>query len=164
MLCPAEKRPEVFQLSESFRGRIVDIQIDNVMVEVGGTEAKVEAFIALMRQYGILELARTGRIALRQAQVPLQPGDHRHRAGGDDGDQRARDLADRCGHPAPRHQDADDQQADQHAGVVGRDQLHRQFDDIAPGRTLRAAAEQHVHLLQGDRDADTGKHGVHHHR
>ena len=36
--------------------------IDNVMVEVGGTEAKVEAFIALMRQYGILELARTGRI------------------------------------------------------------------------------------------------------
>jgi len=62
--CPAEKRPEVFQLSESFRGRIVDIQIDNVMVEVAGTEAKVEAFIALMRQYGILELARTGRIAL----------------------------------------------------------------------------------------------------
>src|SRR3954469_17068351 len=34
--CTADKRAEIFLLSESFRGRIVDIQIDNVMVEVGG--------------------------------------------------------------------------------------------------------------------------------
>lgn len=62
--CPAGKRPEVFQLTESFRGRVTDIQHDNVMMEVSGTEGKVEAFIELMRPYGILELARTGRIAL----------------------------------------------------------------------------------------------------
>ena len=62
--CRAEKRPEVFQLTESFRGRVVDIQGDNVMVEISGTEGKVEAFIELMRPYGILELARTGRIAM----------------------------------------------------------------------------------------------------
>ena len=62
--CPAEKRPEVFQLTESFRGRVIDIQHDNVMMEISGTEGKVEAFIELMRPYGILELARTGRIAL----------------------------------------------------------------------------------------------------
>src|SRR5258705_10031687 len=62
--CSAEKRPEVFQLSESFRGRVVDIQHGNVMIEISGTEGKVEAFIELMRPYGILELARTGRIAL----------------------------------------------------------------------------------------------------
>lgn len=62
--CPPEKRPEVFQLTESFRGRIVDIQHDNVLAEISGTEGKVEAFIELMRPYGILELARTGRIAL----------------------------------------------------------------------------------------------------
>ena len=62
--CPAEKRPEIFQLVESFRGRVVDIQHANVMIEVSGTEGKVEAFIELMRPYGILELARTGRIAL----------------------------------------------------------------------------------------------------
>ena len=60
----AEKRPEVFQLAESFRGRVVDIQHENVMIEISGTEGKVEAFIELMRPYGILELARTGRIAL----------------------------------------------------------------------------------------------------
>ena len=61
---PAEKRVEVFQLAESFRGRVVDIQHENVMIEISGTEGKVEAFIELMRPYGILELARTGRIAL----------------------------------------------------------------------------------------------------
>src|SRR5215213_6967421 len=62
--CSSEKRPEVFQLSESFRGRVVDIQHDNVMIEISGSEGKVEAFIDLMRPYGIVELARTGRIAL----------------------------------------------------------------------------------------------------
>ncbi|MCS7020555.1 MAG: acetolactate synthase small subunit [Gemmataceae bacterium] len=62
--CPAEKRPEVFLIAETFRGRVVDIQHSNVIIEVSGTEAKVEAFIELMRPYGILELARTGRIAL----------------------------------------------------------------------------------------------------
>lgn len=62
--CKPEKRPEVFQLAESFRGRIVDIQHENIMAEISGTEGKVEAFIALMRPYGILELARTGRIAM----------------------------------------------------------------------------------------------------
>jgi acetolactate synthase-1/3 small subunit len=62
--CAAGQRPEVFQLSESFRGRVVDIQHGNVMIEISGTEGKVEAFIELMRPYGILELARTGRIAM----------------------------------------------------------------------------------------------------
>jgi len=62
--CTSSQRPEVFQLNESFRGRVVDIQHENVMLEVSGTEGKVEAFIELMRPYGILELARTGRIAM----------------------------------------------------------------------------------------------------
>ena len=68
--CEAAQRPEVFQLSESFRGRIIDIQHGNVMIEISGTEGKVEAFIELMRPYGILELARTGRIALVRGDAP----------------------------------------------------------------------------------------------
>ena len=60
----AEKRMEVFQLTESFRGRVVDIQHENVMIEISGTEGKVEAFIDMVRPYGILEMVRTGRIAL----------------------------------------------------------------------------------------------------
>jgi acetolactate synthase I/III small subunit len=59
-----QQRVEVSLLVEMFRGRVVDITLDTLMVEVSGTEGKIEAFIDLMRPYGILELARTGRIAL----------------------------------------------------------------------------------------------------
>lgn len=62
--CPSERRAEIALLVESFRGRIVDLQHDNMIMEISGTEGKVEAFIDLMRPYSIIELARTGRIAL----------------------------------------------------------------------------------------------------
>src|SRR3984957_7497874 len=58
------QRVEVSLLVELFRGRVVDITQDTMMVEVSGQEGKIEAFIQLMRPYGIIELARTGRIAL----------------------------------------------------------------------------------------------------
>jgi acetolactate synthase-1/3 small subunit len=51
-----------------FRGRVVDISPGSLMVEISGQERKIEAFIELMRPYGILELARTGRIALVRGQ------------------------------------------------------------------------------------------------
>src|SRR5262245_36543860 len=59
-----EKRHEIVLLVEVFRGRVVDISPSNLLIEVSGQERKIEAFIELMRPYGILELARTGRIAL----------------------------------------------------------------------------------------------------
>ena len=61
---PAPKRVEISLLVEMFRGRVVDIGIDTMIIEVSGQESKIEAFIELMRPYGIAELARTGRIAL----------------------------------------------------------------------------------------------------
>ena len=61
---PPEKRTEIALLVEMFRGRVVDIDHDNLMIEIAGQEGKIEAFIDLMRPYGIMELARTGRIAL----------------------------------------------------------------------------------------------------
>jgi acetolactate synthase-1/3 small subunit len=61
---PPDKRSEIALLVEMFRGRVVDIDHDNIMIEISGQEQKIEAFIDLMRPYGILELARTGRIAL----------------------------------------------------------------------------------------------------
>jgi acetolactate synthase-1/3 small subunit len=60
----AQQRTEIALLVEMFRGRVVDISSTNLMVEISGQESKIEAFIELMRPYGILELARTGRIAL----------------------------------------------------------------------------------------------------
>ena len=58
------QRGEIALLVEMFRARVVDISQDSLMVEISGQENKIEAFIDLMRPYGILELARTGRIAL----------------------------------------------------------------------------------------------------
>jgi acetolactate synthase-1/3 small subunit len=60
----ADKRIEISLLVETFRGRVIDITPDTIMIEISGTEDKIEAFITLMRPYGIIELARTGRIAL----------------------------------------------------------------------------------------------------
>jgi acetolactate synthase-1/3 small subunit len=60
----AAQRTEISLLVEMFRGRVVDISQTNMMMEIAGQESKIEAFIDLMRPYGILELARTGRIAL----------------------------------------------------------------------------------------------------
>ncbi|MGD9855405.1 MAG: acetolactate synthase small subunit [Planctomycetaceae bacterium] len=57
-------RSEVKELAEIFRGRIVDVSVSHVIVEISGTESKIEAFIDMMRPFGILELVRTGRIAL----------------------------------------------------------------------------------------------------
>jgi acetolactate synthase I/III small subunit len=60
----AAQRTEISLLVEMFRGRVVDVSSRDMMIEISGTEEKIEAFIELMRPYGIQELARTGRIAL----------------------------------------------------------------------------------------------------
>jgi acetolactate synthase I/III small subunit len=57
-------RTEVKELVEIFRGRIVDVCPDELMIEIAGQERKLEAFIELMRRFGIKELVRTGRIAM----------------------------------------------------------------------------------------------------
>ncbi len=59
-----QQRTEIALLVEMFRGRVVDIGPTTMMIEISGQEQKIEAFIEFMRPYGIVELARTGRIAL----------------------------------------------------------------------------------------------------
>jgi len=61
---PPGRRSEIRELVEIFRGRIVDVSPDRMMIEISGQERKIESFIELMRPFGILELARTGRIAM----------------------------------------------------------------------------------------------------
>lgn len=61
---PGGKRTEIRELVDIFRGRVVDVGDDEMMIEISGRESKVEAFISRMRPYGILELVRTGRIAM----------------------------------------------------------------------------------------------------
>lgn len=58
------RRTEVRELVDIFRGKIVDVAEDNVMIEISGQERKIDAFINSMRPFGILELVRSGRVAL----------------------------------------------------------------------------------------------------
>jgi acetolactate synthase-1/3 small subunit len=66
------KRSEIRELADIFRGRIVDVDDDEVIVEISGQEKKVVAFIELMRPFGIVELARTGRLAMIRGGVALE--------------------------------------------------------------------------------------------
>jgi acetolactate synthase-1/3 small subunit len=61
---PPEKRGEILALIEIFKAKVVDIGPKFVMVEVSGSEGKIEAFIDACRPYGIKNLARTGTIAM----------------------------------------------------------------------------------------------------
>jgi len=63
-----EKRPEILSLVNLFRGRVVDVARSSILVELSGTEDKLEAFIDLLSPYGIQELARTGVIAMARGQ------------------------------------------------------------------------------------------------
>jgi acetolactate synthase I/III small subunit len=61
------KRSEVSELTNIFSARVVDVSLDSLIVEISGQEQKIEAFIELMRPFGILEVVRTGRIAMVRA-------------------------------------------------------------------------------------------------
>lgn len=78
------RRAEVRGLVQDFRGRIVDVGSEQMMIEISGPEKKIEAFIELVRPYGIREVARTGRIALvrnsRPSFAPDETGDETERA------------------------------------------------------------------------------------
>lgn len=65
-----ENRSEIMQIVNIFRARIIDVSQRSMIIEVTGDEEKVEAIIQLLRQFGIKELARTGKVSmLRGARV-----------------------------------------------------------------------------------------------
>ena len=72
---PPGKRSEIRELTDIFRGRIVDVAPEMVMIEISGQERKIQAFIEMMRPFGIIELARTGRIAMVRGVNGPEAGD-----------------------------------------------------------------------------------------
>jgi acetolactate synthase-1/3 small subunit len=58
------QRAEVLQLTDIFRGRIVDVTRRSIIVEITGTTDKIESFEALLRPFGLVEMMRTGEIAI----------------------------------------------------------------------------------------------------
>jgi acetolactate synthase-1/3 small subunit len=59
-----DRRADVNDLAEIFRARIVDVAADSVIVEITGTEDKIEGMTELLRPIGIVEMVRTGQIAM----------------------------------------------------------------------------------------------------
>lgn len=61
-------RSEIFQIVDIFRAKVVDVAVDSVIVEITGDEEKILALEALLRPFGIKEMARTGIIAMARGQ------------------------------------------------------------------------------------------------
>ena len=61
---PPGKRGAILEVVNIFRGKVVDVGQKDIIVELAGTEDKVEAMMKLLRPYGIKETARTGQIAM----------------------------------------------------------------------------------------------------
>ena len=60
----AQSRSEVMQITDVFRAKIVDVQPKSLTIEVTGNESKIEKFLSLMQSFGVLDLTRTGKVAL----------------------------------------------------------------------------------------------------
>jgi len=70
--CEPGARSEVTQLAEIFRGRIVDVASDSVIVEITGDEGKVDGLVELLKARGILEMVRTGKVAMVRGTASAQ--------------------------------------------------------------------------------------------
>ena len=74
-----EVRSQIIQLADVFRARVIDVSADSVIVEITGSGDKIERLIEVLTPYGVLEVARTGRVAMargprlgRTARGPLR--------------------------------------------------------------------------------------------
>ena len=82
-----ETRTQVMQIVDTFRGRVVDVAPESLIVEATGTEDKIDGLLGVLQPYGVLEIVRTGRVAMSRGQqgvatetadapAEIEPGDH----------------------------------------------------------------------------------------
>jgi len=62
----SRNRAELLQIADVFRAKIVNLSPDTLIIEVTGDEGKINAFLGLLEPFGIVELARTGQLALKR--------------------------------------------------------------------------------------------------
>ena len=68
-----ETRGQVLQLAEVFRARVQDVAIESITVEITGNEEKIDRFLEMLTPYGILEMVRTGIVAMRRGKRSSAP-------------------------------------------------------------------------------------------
>jgi acetolactate synthase-1/3 small subunit len=61
-----ETRTQALQICDVFRARVVDVAHETMIIEITGTEDKIDGLLEVLAPFGILEVARTGRVAMRR--------------------------------------------------------------------------------------------------
>ena len=67
-----ETLKDIRNIVDVFRGKIVDISSENVVIEITGSQGKIDAICAMMAQFEIIEIARTGTIAISRGPIPVK--------------------------------------------------------------------------------------------
>jgi len=70
-----KSRPHLMDLVKVFRARVVDVAPESLIIEVSGTVDKIDGLLEVLRPFGVLEMARTGRIAMTRGGDLLRPTD-----------------------------------------------------------------------------------------
>jgi acetolactate synthase-1/3 small subunit len=68
-----KSRPHLMELIKVFRARVIDVAPESLIVEVSGTVDKIDGLLEVLRPFGVLEMARTGRIAMTRGADLLRP-------------------------------------------------------------------------------------------
>ncbi len=63
----SQTRPEIMQICDIFRAKIIDVQATKLAIEITGNESKVTKFLDLMSNFGVSEVTRTGKVALARS-------------------------------------------------------------------------------------------------
>jgi acetolactate synthase-1/3 small subunit len=65
----SDSRAEIMQFADIFRGKVIDVSKRSVTIEVTGTDDKIEAFERMVRPFGLIEMVRTGEIAISRGRA-----------------------------------------------------------------------------------------------
>ena len=66
---PLETRTQIVQITDVFRARVVDVATDSLMIEVTGTDDKIDGLLEILRPFGLIEVARTGQLAMTRGNL-----------------------------------------------------------------------------------------------
>ena len=76
-----EARSHVLELASVFRARVVDVAPESLTIEITGAEDKIDGLLEVLRPYGVLEMVRTGIVAMRRGKASAPGFDCRQRRG-----------------------------------------------------------------------------------
>jgi acetolactate synthase I/III small subunit len=69
-----DARTQVMQLVDVYRARIIDVSPESLVIETTGTEDKIDSLLEVLRPYGVIEMVRTGRVAMARGTLPSRRG------------------------------------------------------------------------------------------